>query len=234
MGARAETLAKKYEAKAAELTATIQKLSDADWKKVTAAEKWPVGVTAHHVAGGHEPISGIVKTIASGQSIPNFTPGMLDEMNAKHAKEFAGCTKAETLALHEKGVKAAVAVVRSLGDADLDKSGTVLARPAGHDRPAGHRGHPDQPHRRSHGQHPQDRRRLTRAAGPRDRGRRRRPHPPRAVRAGARGLRRAPQHHQGPRPLPADPKAAKQLGASIEKSGGSPPPCCRWSTSASR
>jgi hypothetical protein len=50
MGAQAESLAKKYEAKAAELTATIQKLSDADWKKVTAAEKWPVGVTAHHVA----------------------------------------------------------------------------------------------------------------------------------------------------------------------------------------
>jgi DinB family protein len=126
MGARAESLAKKYEAKAAELTATIQKLSDADWKKVTTAEKWPVGVTAHHVAGAHEPISGIVKTIASGQSIPNFTPGMLDEMNAKHAKDFAGCSKVETLALHEKGVKAAAAVVRSLGDADLDKSGTVL------------------------------------------------------------------------------------------------------------
>ena len=127
MGARAEALAKKYEAKAAELTATIQKLSDADWKKVTAAEKWPVGVTAHHVAGGHEPISGIVKTIASGQSIPNFTPAMLDEMNAKHAKDFAGCSKTETLALHEKGVKAAAAVVRGLADGDLDKSGTVLA-----------------------------------------------------------------------------------------------------------
>jgi len=126
MGAQAESLAKKYEAKAAELTATIQKLSDADWKKVTAAEKWPVGVTAHHVAGGHEPISGIVKTIASGQSIPNFTAGMLDEMNAKHAKDFAGCSKTETLALHEKGVKAAAAVVRGLADGDLDKSGTVL------------------------------------------------------------------------------------------------------------
>jgi len=126
MGARAESLAKKYEAKAAELTATIQKLSDADWKKVTAAEKWPVGVTAHHVAGAHEPISNIVKTLAAGQSIPGFTPAMLDDMNAKHAKDFAGCTKAETLALHEKGVKVAVAVVRSLGDADLDKSGTVL------------------------------------------------------------------------------------------------------------
>ena len=60
------------------------------------------------------------------KSIPNFTPGMLDEMNAKHAKDFAGCSKVETLALHEKGVKAAAAVVRSLGDADLDRSGTVL------------------------------------------------------------------------------------------------------------
>ena len=126
MGARAEALAKKYEAKAAELTATIQKLSDADWKKVTAAEQWPVGVTAHHVAGGHEPISGIVKTIAAGQSIPNFTMAMLDANNAKHAKDFAACTKAETLALHDKGVKTAAAVVRGLADGDLDKSGTVL------------------------------------------------------------------------------------------------------------
>ena len=126
MGARAESLAKKYEAKAAELTATIQKLSDADWKKVTTAEKWPVGVTAHHVAGGHEPISGIVKTLGAGQSIPGFSMGMLDEANAKHAKEFAGCNKAETLALHEKGVKTAAAVVRGLDDAQLDKSGTVL------------------------------------------------------------------------------------------------------------
>jgi hypothetical protein len=126
MGARAESLAKKYEAKAAEMTATIQKLSDADWKKVTAAEKWPVGVTAHHVAGGHEPISGIVKTLAAGQSISGFSMGMLDEMNAKHAKEFAGCTKPETLALHEKGVKAAAAVVRGLDDSQLDRSGTVL------------------------------------------------------------------------------------------------------------
>ena len=126
MGAKAESLAKQYEAKAAELTATIQKLSDADWKKVTTAEKWPVGVTAHHVAGGHEPISGIVKTLAAGQSIPGFSMAMLDEANAKHAKDFAGCTKAETLALHEKGVKTAAAVVRGLDDAQLDKSGVVL------------------------------------------------------------------------------------------------------------
>jgi hypothetical protein len=126
MGARAETLAKTFESQAAELTSTVEKLSDADWRKVTTAEKWPVGVTAHHVAGSHEPIASIVKAIASGQALPPFTMAMLDEMNAKHAKDFAGCTKEETLALHKKGVAAAAAVVRGLSDAELDKSGTVL------------------------------------------------------------------------------------------------------------
>jgi len=126
MSARADSLAKQFEMKAAELSKTIGQLSDADWKKVTTAEKWSVGVTAHHVAGAHEPISGIVKTVAAGQSIPNFTMAMLDESNAKHAREFVGCTKAETLALHEKGVTAAATVVRGLSDVELERSGTVL------------------------------------------------------------------------------------------------------------
>ena len=127
MGARAESLAKQFETKAAEMTSVIKGLSDADWKKTTDAEKWSVGVTAHHVARGHEAIAGIVKTLASGQSLPNFTTAMLNEMNAQHAREHAGCSKAETLALHEKGVATAAAVVRGLSDADLEKKGTVLA-----------------------------------------------------------------------------------------------------------
>ena len=127
MSAQAEALAKQFEAQAAQLTETLEKLTDADWKKVTAGEKWTVGVTAHHVAGTHEPIAGIIKTVASGQSMPEFTMAMLDEMNAKHAADFAGCTRAETLALHKKGAADAAAVVRGLSDADLAKSGKVLS-----------------------------------------------------------------------------------------------------------
>jgi len=127
MGARSETLAKQFEGKATEFTMVIEKLSDAEWKTVTASEEWPVGVTAHHVASAHEPIAGIMKTVASGQAMPPFTMAMLDEMNAKHAKDFAGCTKAETLDLNRKGVTAAAGVVRGLSDAELDQSGTVLA-----------------------------------------------------------------------------------------------------------
>jgi hypothetical protein len=126
MGARADILAKQFEETASELSEAIEKMTDAEWKMVTSAEKWPVGVTAHHAAGAHEPISGIVKAVASEQTMPPFTMEMLDEMNAQHAKDFAGCTKAETLALHKKGVASACAIVKGLSDADLEKSGTVM------------------------------------------------------------------------------------------------------------
>src|SRR5688572_33231906 len=87
MGAKAEALAKQFEAKVAEAAGVLQTLSDADWKRVTDAEQWPVGVTAHHVAGSHEPIANIVQAIVAGQSMGNFTMDMLHEMNARHAKE---------------------------------------------------------------------------------------------------------------------------------------------------
>ena len=126
MGAKGEAFAKQFEAKVGEATALLEKLSDANWKKTTAAEKWTVAVTAHHIARSYEPVTHIIKTIAAGQALPHFTPQMLDEMNAQHAKEFAGCTKAETIALHKKGAAAAAAAVRGLSDAELAKTGTVF------------------------------------------------------------------------------------------------------------
>jgi uncharacterized damage-inducible protein DinB len=127
MGAKGEALAKQFEARVQDATALLEKLSDADWKKVTEAEKWSVGVTAHHVAGSHEGIANIIKAVVAGQSMGTFTMDMLHEMNAKHAKQHASCTRAETIALHTKGAAAAAAVVRGLSDEQLARSGTVLA-----------------------------------------------------------------------------------------------------------
>jgi Mycothiol maleylpyruvate isomerase N-terminal domain len=126
MGAKSEVLAKQFEAKAQEAAAVLEKLSDADWKKVAEAEKWTVGVTAHHLASALEPVAGIITAVVSGQSPGNFTTGMLDGMNAQHAVEHANCTKAETIALLKRGVPAAAAVVRGLTDDQLAKSGTVF------------------------------------------------------------------------------------------------------------
>jgi hypothetical protein len=126
MGARSEALAKQFEAKVQEAVAVLEQLSAADWKKVTEAEKWTVGVTAHDLASGLEPVAGIVSTIVSGQSRGTFTRAMLDELNARHAQEHANCTKAETIALLKRGAAAAAAVVRGLHDDQLAKSGTIF------------------------------------------------------------------------------------------------------------
>ncbi len=126
MGARADALAKRFEEATKAVTDVITRLSDADWKKLTAGEKWSVGVVAHHIAQGHAGISNIVKTVAGGKSGPSMTMAQLDQMNAQHAKEHATCTKAETLELHRKNAATAAAIVRGLSDAELDRTGGVL------------------------------------------------------------------------------------------------------------
>jgi hypothetical protein len=76
-----------------------------------------VGVTAHHFAGALEPISGMIKAIVAGQP-PSFPIARIDELNAQHAKDFADCTRAETVELLTKGVGTVAAVIRELSDDD--------------------------------------------------------------------------------------------------------------------
>jgi Mycothiol maleylpyruvate isomerase N-terminal domain len=126
MRARAEQLANTFEQACRDFNVLVERLTDAEWKKITAAEKWPVGVVAHHVAEGHAGIMGILQTVAKGQSIANFTMDMLHDMNAKHAKEHANTTKVVTLELLQTNGAKAAGAVRGLSDADLDRSGTLL------------------------------------------------------------------------------------------------------------
>jgi hypothetical protein len=127
MGAKGEALAKQFEAKAQEAVAFAENLSDADWKKVTEVEKWSVGVTAHHLAGGLEAVAGVVTAIVAGQSLGDFSLAVLNQMNAKHAKENAQCTREGTLALFRKNAGPAAAVIRGLTDEQLAKKATVFA-----------------------------------------------------------------------------------------------------------
>jgi hypothetical protein len=125
MGAKSEALAKQLETKAREAAAVLERLSDADWNKLTAAERWSVGVTAHHLAGAFEPVSDLVAAVVAGLS-GTLTSAMLDEINARHAKEHAHCTKAETIELLQRGATLAAAMIRGLSDDQLARSGTAL------------------------------------------------------------------------------------------------------------
>jgi hypothetical protein len=126
MGEKSEELARRLEATVQEVVAVIEKLSDEDWSKVTEPEKWTVGVTGHHLAGALGAVAGMVAALASGRPQGAFPAARLDELNASHAREFARCTKAETLALLKQGAVTTAAVLRGLTDDQLARSGTVF------------------------------------------------------------------------------------------------------------
>lgn len=67
MAAKSAALAKEFETKVEAAIATLEKLSQGDWMKVTEAERWSVGVTAHHFAGAFEPIAHMVEAVVAGQ-----------------------------------------------------------------------------------------------------------------------------------------------------------------------
>ena len=51
MGAKSEALARQFEAKSREALPTLERLGEADWTKVTEAEKWSVETIARHRKG---------------------------------------------------------------------------------------------------------------------------------------------------------------------------------------
>jgi uncharacterized damage-inducible protein DinB len=126
MSQRVDALVHQFELANKELIATVERCSDEQWKTKTAGEKWPIGVVAHHVAQGHEPIAGIILTAATGKPMPPLTMDQLNEINAQHAKDYANVTKVETLALLAKAGSAAASTVRGLTDEQLDRSRELM------------------------------------------------------------------------------------------------------------
>jgi uncharacterized damage-inducible protein DinB len=125
MSERAEALAKRFEQVNDELIAAVEGCSDEQWRKTCSGEQWSVAVTAHHVASSHGPIAGAVQALATGQPLPPLTSEMLDAGNAEHARQFAACTRAETVELLRSGGQVAARTVRGLSDEQLDNGAEV-------------------------------------------------------------------------------------------------------------
>jgi uncharacterized damage-inducible protein DinB len=125
MSARAEEVARRFEQVNDELMAVVKTCSPEQWRKTCSGEQWSIGVTAHHVAASYAPIAGMVQALAPGQTVQLPSMEMIDAGNAEHARQFANCTKEETIELLRSGGQALARVVRGLSDAQLDK-GEVL------------------------------------------------------------------------------------------------------------
>ena len=125
MGRRAELLAARIEDGAAGLAAFAEGLTEAQWRtrvREGGSDGRSIGVIVHHVASVYPIEIDLARAIASGKAVTEVTWEAVAELNAKHAGDHAGVTKAAALELLRRNSREAAAAVRALTDEELDRA----------------------------------------------------------------------------------------------------------------
>lgn len=125
MSTRADALADRILEGAQALAAFAGDLDDDQWGVAIPGDGRPIGVVVHHVASVYPIEVQLAQTLASGSPIEGVAWSDIHEMNANHAKENAGVSKADALELLRENSAAAAAAIRQLSDDELDSAATV-------------------------------------------------------------------------------------------------------------
>lgn len=112
-------IASRFEAANAEAIDYVLGPASRHWDKPTDSEGWPVGVTARHIALGHELVAGWVECIRTGSPITSV--GDIHERNAEEAARGVVATPEHVATmLRERGSTLADAL-RTLTDEQLSR-----------------------------------------------------------------------------------------------------------------
>lgn len=123
MSERAEILAARFTQVRDEVIAFVEQCSEADWRAITNEERWPVGVVCRHIARGFEVHREFVRRASLGEPLPTgHTWDAVHASNAQQAREWADCTREETLTLLQCQSDEAARVVRQLSDTQLNRT----------------------------------------------------------------------------------------------------------------
>lgn len=125
MKRRAELLADRIEEGAGHLATFVEQLSETEWRTPvpgSGKDTRSVGVAVHHVASVFPIEVELARAIASGKAVTDVSWDAVAQMNAGHARENAGVTKAEALALLAQNSRKAASEVRQFTDAELDRA----------------------------------------------------------------------------------------------------------------
>ena len=123
--ARASALADRLEQGARALAAFAAALTDAQWQTRIPGDGRKVGVVVHHVAAMYPVEIQVALVLAMGQPVTDVTWEVVHAMNADHARENDGVTKAEALELLGRNSADASRAVRALSDEELDRAATL-------------------------------------------------------------------------------------------------------------
>ena len=125
MSQRSNALADRLEQGARALAELAAGLSDVEWHTRIPKDGRKIGVVVHHVGSMYPLEMQLAQVLAAGQPIENVTWDDIHAVNAKHAKEFDGVTKAAALEHVERNSTAAAAAIRALSDEQLDLAAPV-------------------------------------------------------------------------------------------------------------
>ncbi len=125
MSARSNALADRLEQGAQALASLVNELSDQAWQARLPQDGRKIGVVVHHVANMYPIEIQLAQALAAGQPIAGVSWDDVHAINAAHAAEQDGVTKAEALALLRSNSTAAAAAIRALSDVELDRAAAV-------------------------------------------------------------------------------------------------------------
>jgi hypothetical protein len=110
-------IAERFEAANAEAIDYVLGPAREHWDAPTAAEGWPVGVTARHIGLGHELMTSWARAIKTRE--PLTSVGDIHAINAEHAARGVVATPEEVVELLRRGGASVSAALRELTDDDL-------------------------------------------------------------------------------------------------------------------
>ena len=115
----AADLADRFESANREVIDYVLGPAAAAWDTPTAAEGWPVGVTARHIALGHRLVAGWIDALRQGEPITGIED--IDGANAREAARGVVASPQDVAALLQENGARTSAALRQLSDEDLNR-----------------------------------------------------------------------------------------------------------------
>jgi hypothetical protein len=126
MSRRAQQLAAQFALTVDEFTTLIEDCSADDWRLICAAEQWPIGFVAQHVALAIRFHVGWLRQIAAGDPRLDVSRAELDQTNAHFAERFADVSREQVLRTLQRNASTARTFVAGLDDDQLARTAEVM------------------------------------------------------------------------------------------------------------
>jgi len=122
MSQRSNALAETLEQGVRALISFAATLTEAEWKTPIPHDFRTVGIVVHHVASIMPLEIDVAMMVAAGKTVTGVTWDVVHQINAEHQRANRDATKEEALDLLRKNSSAATTAIRSLTDAQLDRT----------------------------------------------------------------------------------------------------------------